>query len=161
MSDQLDDFVERLQNKIFEETRAAYGEIGFQRWRKPLYGGVMQDADAHGRVSGTCGDTIEIFLKFRNDRVIQATFVTDGCGSSTVCGSFAAELALGKTPDELTTVTGTEILAVLGRFPKEDEHCAILAAESLQAALHDYMRRQIDKSASGNPIAKIAHSKGI
>lgn len=156
MSDQLDDFVERLQNKIFEETRAAYGEIGYQRWRNPMYVGVMQDADGRGRVSGTCGDTIEIFLKFRNDRVIQATFVTDGCGSSTVCGSFAAELALGKTPDELTAVTGSEILAVLGRFPKEDEHCATLASESLQAALHDYMRRQIDKSGSGHLSGKYA-----
>ena len=141
MSDSLDDFVERLQNQIFEETREAYGELAFQRWRNPLYRGVMPDADGHGRVTGRCGDTIELFLKFENDRVTRASFITDGCGSSTVCGSLVAELALGKHPDELT-VTGERILEVLGRFPKEDEHCAFLAAESLQEALGDYMRKQ-------------------
>ncbi len=141
MADDLDDFVARLQNQIFEETRVAYGEAGFQRWRRPLYRGVLDDADGHGRVTGRCGDTIEIFLKFENNRVAQATFVTDGCGSSTVCGSFAAELALGKTPDEVTDITGEKILDVLGTFPKEDEHCAYLAAESLQAALSDHMQR--------------------
>lgn len=108
----------------------------------------MTDADGHGRVTGKCGDTIELFLEFEDDRVARATFITDGCGSSTVCGSLAAELALGKNPDELTVVTGEKILEVLGRFPKEDEHCAFLAAESLQAALDDHMRRHIVKSAA-------------
>lgn len=148
MSDPLDDFVVHLQDQIFEETREAYGELGFQRWRNPLYRGAMSDADGHGRVTGRCGDTIELFLKFEDDRVARATFITDGCGSSTVCGSLAAELALGKNPDELTVVTGEKILEVLGRFPKEDEHCAFLAAESLQAALDDHMRRHIVKSAA-------------
>lgn len=145
MSDSLDDFVARLQDQIFEETREAYGELGFQRWRNPLYRGAMTDADGHGHITGRCGDTIELFLKFEDDRVTRATFITDGCGSSTVCGSFAAELALGKNPDELTAVMGEKILEILGRFPKEDEHCAFLAAESLQDALDDYMHRQIGK----------------
>jgi nitrogen fixation NifU-like protein len=147
MIDSLDDFVERLQVQIFDETREAYGELGFQRWRNPLYRGAMTDADGHGRITGRCGDTIELFLKFEDDRVTRATFITDGCGSSTVCGSLAAELALGKNPDELAAVTGEKILEALGRFPKEDEHCAFLAAESLQDAINDYMRRQVGKAA--------------
>jgi nitrogen fixation NifU-like protein len=155
MSDSLDDFVARLQDQIFEETREAYGELGFQRWRNPLYRGVMLDAGGHGRITGRCGDTIELFLKFENDRVTRATFITDGCGSSTVCGSLAAELALGKNPDELTAVTGEKILEVLGRFPKEDEHCAFLAAESLQDALGDYMRRQIVQTASDKNVGSV------
>jgi nitrogen fixation NifU-like protein len=153
MSDSLDDFVARLQGQIFEETRDAYGELGFQRWRNPLYRGAMPDADGHGRVTGKCGDTIKLFLKFEDDRVARATFITDGCGSSMVCGSLAAELALGKNADELTPVTGEKILEVLGRFPKEDEHCAFLAAESLQNALDDYMRKQIALTASDQMYA--------
>jgi hypothetical protein len=31
MSTNFDDFAEGLQNKIFEETRAAYGDVAFQR----------------------------------------------------------------------------------------------------------------------------------
>jgi len=154
MSNALDDFVEQLQNRIFEETREAFGELGFQRWRNPQHRGLMPNADGHGRVTGRCGDTIEIFLKFESERVTRATFVTDGCGSSTVCGSLATDLALGKNPDELAAVTGEKILEVLGRFPKEDEHCASLAAESLQSALDDYMRKQIAQTAPDKTCAR-------
>ena len=137
--DNFDRFVECLQEEIFEDTRKAYGEIGFQRWRNPLYHGRMDQPDAHAKVTGSCGDTMEIYLTFAGNRVADASYVTDGCGSSTVCGSFAAELAMGKDPDELAAITGETILKKIGRFPKEDEHCAYLAAETLQEALHIYM----------------------
>jgi hypothetical protein len=78
-----------------------------------------------------------------------ASFVTDGCGASTVCGSLAAETALGKTPEQLADVTGETILAILGVFPEEDRHCAFLAAETLHAALDDYMRKLTNPSAGG------------
>ena len=141
MDDEFDDFVKGLQNRIFDETRAAYGEVAFQRWLKPLYMGAMEDPDGYGRVTGTCGDTMEIFLIFERDKVKKATFQTDGCGSSTICGSFAAELSHGRSPDKIAEITGEMILDVLGGLPKEDRHCAFLAAETLHEALDDYMRK--------------------
>lgn len=141
MVEHFDDFVKDLQNQIFDEARAAYGEVAFQRWLKPLYMGGIRDADGYGRVTGRCGDTMEIFLRFETDRVKEATFRTDGCGSSTVCGSFAAELSLGKNPDEVAEISGETILKVLGGLPEEDRHCAFLAAETLQVALDDYLRK--------------------
>jgi len=54
-------------------------------------------------------------------------------------------MARGKTPDELLDVTGEAILNRLGGLPKEDEHCAHLAGETLQEALNDFMVRQRDK----------------
>ena len=50
MDDEFDDFVKGLQNRIFEETRAVYGEVAFQRWLNPLYVGVMRDCDGCGRL---------------------------------------------------------------------------------------------------------------
>ncbi len=139
MSDPFDAFVDNLQQQIFDETKQAFGEKGFERWRTPLYNGKMEKPDGHARVTGSCGDTMEIFLKFKNNRVQTASYTTDGCGSSTVCGSFAAELAMGRDPDELARISGETVLNKIGRFPKEDEHCAFLAAETLQEALHHYM----------------------
>lgn len=143
MDDSLDRFVDELQEKIFDEAREALGEDGFDRWRNPRYQGRLESPDGYGKVTGSCGDTMEIYLIFENDRVRQSSYVTDGCGSSMVCGSFAAESALGKSPDEVAAVTGETILGRLGRLPKEDEHCAYLAAETLQEALQDYMQRQV------------------
>ncbi len=153
MNDRLSDFISELQEQIFEETRAAYGEIGFQRWRKPLYKGAMEDADGFGRLTGTCGDTMQIFLKIENARVKAATYLTDGCGSSAVCGSLAAELSLGKTPDELADFSGEKILDLLGVFPEADQHCAFLAAETVQDAVEDYMKRRVKRN-NGNPMSQ-------
>ncbi len=139
MGDKLDDFIDGLQDQIFQETRSAYGDLAFERWQNPLYLGPMDTPDGYARVTGSCGDTLEIFLKFENNHVKEASFQPYGCGTSTVCGSFATEMAIGKTPDELVEVTGEKILEILGGFPKKDEHCAFLAAETLQEALNDYM----------------------
>jgi nitrogen fixation NifU-like protein len=142
MTDSLEDFIKEIQHQINEETREAYGQVAFERWLRPQYMGVMDHPDGYGHVSGSCGDRMEIFLRFEEDRVKEATFRTDGCGSSQVCGSFAAQLAFGKTPDELAEIAGETILKVLGGLPEEDWHCAFLAADTLQEALDDYMRRQ-------------------
>lgn len=158
--EKFDAFVKDLQNQILDETRAAYGEVAFQRWLKPLYMGIMHGADGYSRVTGTCGDTIEVFLRFENERVKEATFQTDGCGSSTVCGSFAAELAHGKSPDELTDINGEMILNILGGLPEEDRHCAFLASEALQEALDDYMRKQhrkVHPDSSGSSVLDTKH----
>ena len=140
MTDALDKFVSELQAEIDEDTRRTYGEIVFQRWQKPLYMGRMALADGFARHTGSCGDTMEIFLRFEDGKVKEASFLTDGCASSMVCGSFAAELALEKTPEDLRKITGETILEVLGGLPEEERHCAFLAAETLQKALQHYLK---------------------
>ena len=142
-----EDIVARLQQEVFAETRKAYGDKGFDRWRNPRYHGRMEDADSSARVTGKCGDTMEIYLKLTDGRVEKASYATDGCGSSALCGSFAAEMAIGCDPDELSRIGGEEILAQIGVFPAEEEHCAALAALTLQEALHRYMLRERKKDA--------------
>lgn len=139
MSHNIDTLVENLQKKIDDDTIAAFGNAGFERWRNPLYKGKLKNPNAYARITGNCGDTMEMFLKFKNGCVQEASYTTDGCGSSTVCGSFAAEMAIGKTPDELADITGEAVLQRIGRFPKEDQHCAFLAANTLLEALGNYL----------------------
>lgn len=146
MGETVDDFVRNLQNQIFEETKQAYGEKALQRWLDPVYMGAIKEPDGYACLTGVCGDTMEIFLKFENHRVKESSFQSDGCGSSIVCGSFAAEMSLGKNPDELLEITREAILEELGKLPKEDEHCASLAAETLQEALNDYMIKQTPRN---------------
>jgi nitrogen fixation NifU-like protein len=143
MTDPLDEFTQQLQADIYADAEKTYGPVVFERWRRPLYMGSLDRPDGYGRVTGSCGDTMQIFLKFENDRVQQASFITDGCGTSTVCGSFAAELSLAKTPDDIVEITGDTILKILGDLPEEERHCAFLAAETLQAAVADYLQRQV------------------
>jgi nitrogen fixation NifU-like protein len=145
MGDTLDDFVHRLQQQIYNDTREAYGVPAFERWLNPLYNGTIENPDGYACVNGKCGDTMEIFLRFDNDRVKEASYRTDGCGSSNVCGSFTAEMALGKRPDEILEITGEAIIERLGGLPSAERHCAFLSAETLQEALNDYMSKQTRK----------------
>jgi nitrogen fixation NifU-like protein len=151
MGSEMEEFVQELQKQIYEETKIAYGEVVFERWRNMRYVGTLDHPDGYGILTGSCGDTMEIFLRFEGDRVTEARFRTDGCSSTAVCGSFAAEAALGNDPDEIMDITGEAILKMLGGLPKEEEHCATLAAEALQEALNDYMIRQTG-SRKGQPL---------
>ncbi|MBW1798978.1 MAG: iron-sulfur cluster assembly scaffold protein, partial [Deltaproteobacteria bacterium] len=74
MSSELDDFVQDLQNRIYDETKEAYGDVAFERWLNPLYMGSIDNPDGYGRVTGSCGDTMQIFLKFENDTIKEASF---------------------------------------------------------------------------------------
>ncbi len=68
--------------------------------------------------------------------------LTGRCGSITACGSRATAMAVGRTADEVLEVTGEAIIREVGDFPQAEAHCAFLAAETLQEALHDSMVRQ-------------------
>ena len=64
----LDAFLDKLQEEIFDEAKEALGERGFDRWRNPKYNGRMENPDGWGRVTGECGDTMEIYLKFKDNK---------------------------------------------------------------------------------------------
>ena len=74
--------------------------------------------------------------------------MTDGCGSSSVAGSFTAELATGKTIEEVFELTGADVLKEIGSFPEAEEHCAYLAVQTLQEALNEYMVAQVKEAES-------------
>lgn len=137
-STNLCDFIEELKKEILDETKRAYGEKAFRRWTNPLYEGALANPDGYACLRSSCGDSMELFLKFDGERVCQASFRTAGCGASAVCGSYAAEMALGKSTGEILDITGQSILERVGGLPHEEEPIAALAAETLQAALQHF-----------------------
>ena len=104
---------------------------------------IIETADPVSEMTGTCGDTIKVYLKIENDRIQDAAYVTDGCGTSSICGSFAAELAIGKDLDAVADINGDAVENAIGRLPDDDRHCADLAAAALQEALSRYMQRTV------------------
>ena len=137
----VEDFVEEIKQCIYEETRSSYGDAVFERWLNPLHQGTMPDPDGFARLEGVCGDFLEIYLRFEGGRVKDALYRTNGCGSSSVCGSFAAQMAIGKDPVELMKITGSAILKEIGGLPRDDMHCAFHAANALHAASDHYLAR--------------------
>jgi len=143
MSSQLDDFADELQKKILEDLRKIYSEKVIEFFLKAKNFEKMEKPDGFGRITGPCGDTMEIFLKINNEIIQHATFRTDGCGTTIASASMTIELIEGKTVEEAENITDKDILQALGGLPDEDKHCALLAANTLKAALADH--RQLTK----------------
>jgi nitrogen fixation NifU-like protein len=86
---------------------------------------------------------MEINLKFKDGRVINASCWTDGCVHSLNSVCAAADMAKGKSPDDIVQIDAGLIQESVGGLPQDHLHCAQLAAETLQAALEDYMIRSV------------------
>lgn len=99
--------------------------------------GEMPEADGHARVTGSCGDTVAIWLRVSNDVISRATYITDGCDNSRAAAGMAIELACGKAVAEARQVSKDDIITALGGL--KEEHCAELAARTLKTAVADYL----------------------
>lgn len=118
-----------------------------ERYDNPRNYGPLAGSDGHARITGPCGDTMEFWLQVAKGRIVKAGFTTDGCGPSRAAGSMATELAIGKRADEAARISQADILAALGGLPKDSEHCALLASNTLKAAVQDFFARH----AKGTP----------
>lgn len=133
-------FVRQLQDEIMEKIRRRYTPAVIDHWQNPRNFRKMESPDGHAQVKGSCGDTMEMFIRVKDDRIVECAFQTDGCGTTIACASTATELAREKAFTEaLALVSAREIINRLGGLPESDVHCAQLAAETLRRALGDYL----------------------
>ncbi|RLC27655.1 MAG: iron-sulfur cluster assembly scaffold protein [Deltaproteobacteria bacterium] len=102
-----------------------------------------EDPDVTARITGVCGDTMEITLKVKDGMVISAGYWASGCGPSSACGAMATQLATGKSVDDIPEIVDHEAIEkAVGGLPEDKVHCAQLAADTLVEALHQYFIRQ-------------------
>ncbi|MHC1578929.1 MAG: iron-sulfur cluster assembly scaffold protein [Dehalococcoidia bacterium] len=140
MAEQLDRLFKELEQSVIEDMKEVYSAKTIDHFLNPRNLGAIANPDGFGRLTGACGDTMEIRLKVRDGRVTNASFWTDGCGPSIASGSVVAELAEGKGVLEAQKITQQDILDALGGLPEESLHCALLAADALKEAIKDYRR---------------------
>jgi len=139
MSTDFDEAMSRIQDSIIAEVRDKYPERVVEFWLNPKFMGEISDPNGQARVTGPCGDTIQIFLRIEKGVITDARFLTDGCGATVAAGCMACELALGKSTKESFQISAEVILEELGGLPEENTHCALLASNALKAALSDYL----------------------
>jgi nitrogen fixation NifU-like protein len=136
----LEKFTSELQKQIMEQIRKRYSQIVIDHWQNPRNFRKIENPDGYAKVKGPCGDTMEMFIKIKEETISECAFQTDGCGTTIACGSISTELAKDKSfTQALASVGSGEILEKLGGLPEVDVHCAHLAAETLRRALADYL----------------------
>ena len=96
-------------------------------------------ADAVGLVGNPiCGDQMKMFIKVKDDKIIDIAWKTYGCASAIASTSALSELAKGKTLDEALNITAKDIDNYLGNLPKHKFHCSILGHDALRDAIEKY-----------------------
>ncbi len=135
MSSELDKALEEIQRVLYE----GYSDIVIDHVQSPRNLGRIDEPDGFASVLGECGDTMQVWLKVRDNSIKDITFLTDGCGTSIAAGSMATEMVKGKTVTEAARITRKDVLDALGGLPEESEHCALLAANTIKAAVRDYL----------------------
>lgn len=104
----------------------------------PLNFGPLKGANANARITGPCGDTMEFWLKIDANKILAASFTTDGCENSIICGSTAGYLVQNKILDDVSVLTQKQVLLEIGDLPDEFNHCALLAINTIKKAIETY-----------------------
>ncbi len=104
----------------------------------PRNAGKFIAPDGFSRVTGPCGDTIEISLRVKDDIIQIAAFQTDGCAPTVACADIAVDMIKGRSIAEVRQVNQEKILGALGGLPDDHKHCALLASNALKEAMKDY-----------------------
>ena len=144
---------EEFQRLMEAEMRKVYSETVVDYAMNPRNAGIMPGANAVSRITGPCGDTMEIWLNIDNDVIIDATFMTDGCGTTIAAGSMVTEMAKGKSLLDSLKISQQEVLNALGGLPEESKHCALLVANTLKDAIRNYLgcHNEPQKRTGGSP----------
>jgi len=84
-----------------------------------------------------CGDVMKLQIKVKDGIITDAKFKTYGCGSAIASSSLVTEWVKGKTLNEASTISNSEIASELA-LPPVKIHCSILAEDAIKAAIQDY-----------------------
>lgn len=120
-----------------------YSEKVMDHFRNPRNVGEIENPDGIGHVGNPmCGDVMEMYIKVKDDIIVDAKFKTFGCGAAIATSSMATELVVGKTIEEARQITNKVVAEALDGLPPVKMHCSNLAEEALEAAIKDYHEKQ-------------------
>jgi len=120
-----------------------YTEKVLDHFRNPRNMGEIKNPDGFGKVGNpTCGDVMAIYIKVKDNKIIDIKFKTFGCTAAIATSNVLTELIKGKTIDEALKLTRDDVANELGGLPAVKMHCSNLAADALREAIKDYRSKQ-------------------
>ncbi|OHB38299.1 MAG: Fe-S cluster assembly scaffold protein NifU [Planctomycetes bacterium RIFCSPHIGHO2_02_FULL_50_42] len=123
-----------------------YSDKVMAHFANPHNVGELNDADGIGEVGNpACGDIMKMYIKVKDNVIVDTRFKTFGCGAAIATSSMATDLIKGKTVDDALKVTNKAVAEALGGLPKQKMHCSVLAEEAIQAAIDDYLKKTTGK----------------
>ncbi len=138
--DDFDEFVNKLQKDIIDKELKDYNERIVELYHNPINWGQPPEeeiTETHA-YEGPCGDTMQFFLKIKNNKIEKANFITDGCGATVACGSQTTMLIEGRSLEFAENLKSKDIEKALNGLPEDHKHCAELAKRTLRRLIEKY-----------------------
>lgn len=117
--------------------------------RNPINYGKIEDHDVTFHDSNPlCGDSIDIDMKFNDNKVSDIKFHGKGCAICMACSSVLTEIVKGKEIDEVRNISKNDILSELGleHLQAVRIKCALLSLKVLKSALYSYLGKHLKDS---------------
>jgi NifU-like protein involved in Fe-S cluster formation len=100
--------------------------------------GILPLPAHYAEAKGTCGDSIDLYLRVEDEVIVATRFMPHGCLHTIACGSALTSLIKGATLERAAELRSEQVEGVLGGLPREHRHCAAMAVAALRAALRRY-----------------------
>lgn len=134
-----------------EAFNTQYSEKVMEHFKNPKNVGDIPDADGIGNVGNpVCGDIMRLYIKVKDDVIVDAKFKTFGCGAAIATSSMVTEIVKGKTVEEALKISNKAVAEALGGLPPIKMHCSVLAEQALKSAIDDYLAKKEKKKQKQN-----------
>jgi nitrogen fixation NifU-like protein len=122
-----------------------YKDIILDYYRNPRNFGDLPNPDVRAKDSNPlCGDIIEMQLKINDGKVEDVRFKGKGCAISQASASMLTEAVIGKTLDEVKSMSKTDALNLLGIDPGPTRiKCALLGLKVVKLAVYGFLGQAI------------------
>lgn len=123
-----------------------YSDTVIDHFMSPRNAGTMPDADAEGSVGDpSCGDCLVIYIKVKDNRIDDISYLVFGCCGAIATSSMTSELAKGKTLEEALAITEDHVVEALGGLPESKIHCSLMGVAALRKAIANYYETHENK----------------
>lgn len=136
--EEVGNLIERIRRRVIAEAEQKFADETFQHLRCSQNNARMSNADAATCMTSESGSSMEIYLKFRNNYVEEATYLTDADARVRFCASCVTDLAIGKTCSQIMKLSISDVLKRVGRSGMDAEKCVLFALSTLQKAAREY-----------------------
>lgn len=123
-------------------TDSGYSDTAISYYINKPYLGDLPDASHVCEMTGTCGDTMKIFLKIDNNIITDVRYQVLGCPGAVSAAMALCDLVKMKSIDYARTITDGDVFKKLENIPSQKNHCIQLSLKTLHKAVGEYRKKQ-------------------